>query len=93
MSEANSLLGCIQTVISRLREVIISLFSALVRPLLEYWAQLWALQCNGDMDVSSSILWTQDNGIILPTAEGQISVASQKCKGRVVLQNRWKLNI
>lgn len=86
---ANSLLGCIQSVISRLREVILPLSSALVRPHLEYWVQFWALQRNGDMDVSS---WNQDNGTILTAAEGQISIASQKCKGIVILQNRWKLN-
>lgn len=74
---ANSLLGCIQTVISRLREVILPLSSALVRPHLEYWVQFWALQRNGDMDVSS---WNQDNGTILTAAEGQISIASQKWK-------------
>lgn len=86
MMEADSLLGCIQSVIRRLKEVIFPLSSALLRPHLEYWAQLWALQCNGDMDMSSSILWTQDNGIIPPTAEGQISITSQKSKGRVILQ-------
>jgi len=48
----NSILGCIrQTIASGSRQVTPPLYSALVRPHVECWAQLWALQYKREIDI------------------------------------------
>ena len=53
--KTNVILECIRSIDSRLREVILTFYSALVRPHLKYWIQFWTPQHKRDMDIQETV--------------------------------------
>lgn len=54
--KANSVLGWVrQSITCRLREVILPLCQALVRPRLQCWAHFWAPHYNRDMGILGGV--------------------------------------
>ncbi|KAK4829831.1 hypothetical protein QYF61_006841 [Mycteria americana] len=81
--KANGILACMtNSVASRTREVIVPLYSALVRPHLEYCVQFWAPHYKRDIEVTSNR--TRGNGLKLCQGRFRLDIRKHLFTERVV---------
>jgi len=84
--KTNRILGCIKSsVASRLREVILPLYSALVRPHLESYVQLWSPQYRKDMEL---LEWVQMRATKIIRGLGVLLLQGQAERVGVVQKRR-----
>ncbi|GAB0185588.1 mitochondrial enolase superfamily member 1 [Grus japonensis] len=93
--KANRVLGCIKRgVTSRSREVILPLYSALVRPHLEYCVQLWGPQYRRDMELLDSLIEkvyrTGSKAVLVGLTEDSSPLAPQHRKDMELLERVQK---
>ncbi|KAK4826976.1 hypothetical protein QYF61_012917 [Mycteria americana] len=90
---ANRILGCIKrSVASRSREVILPLYSALVRPHLEYCVQLWSPQHKKDMDLLEQVQ-KKTTKMIRGTDEERLREMGTRGNGFKLKEGRFRLDI
>ena len=97
VKKANGILGCIKkSMASRSRDVILPLYSALVRPRLEYCIQFWVPQFKKDRDLLQRVQWgchkeDEKPGTYLVKGKAEILGAVHTGKDRGDLQTQYSV--